>query len=134
MLARRVRVSPWRERSSRPSEARATVTRPSATATFIRRWTRRLRVPLGPFTVTSRPSTFTSTPWGKGMGILPMRDISPHLADHLSPHPPPPPPPPPRRRSCCGWFASGGGGGPPPLPLHPLGGAPPRRGGPRAAG
>ena len=34
-----------------------------------------LRVPLGPFTVTSRSSIDTSTPDGTVMGSLPMRDI-----------------------------------------------------------
>src|SRR5207248_4102233 len=43
--------------------------------------------PFGPFTTTRRPSIVTSTPFGMGIGFLPIRDIrSPHLAEDLAAH------------------------------------------------
>ena len=49
------------------------------------------RVPLGPFTVTARPSMATSTPAGTGMGSRPMRDMSAPLTRRRRglPHPRP---------------------------------------------
>ncbi len=50
----------------------------------------RSSVPLGPFTVTWRPTMVTSTPLGTGMGVSPIRDSSslpsPHVAEDLAAH------------------------------------------------
>src|SRR5258705_586783 len=40
-----------------------------------------VRVPLGPFTVTTLPSCLTSTPFGTGISFLPIRDIGISLPD-----------------------------------------------------
>src|SRR5690348_17455780 len=45
--------------------------------------------PLGPFTRTFFPSTFAVTPFGRGTGFLPIRDIllsSEHPAEHFAAH------------------------------------------------
>src|SRR6187200_3025055 len=77
MLAIRVRDSPCRDLLSRSSLGRATSMTPSSPRlTVIGAATLWLRVPFGPFTVTRRSSTATSTPDGTGMGSLPIRDIS----------------------------------------------------------
>src|SRR5690348_8454676 len=76
MLAIRVRVRPCLERLSRSSSGRFTSMVPSsARSTVMGATTVWVRVPLGPFTVTRRSSSVTSTPDGTGMGSLPMRDI-----------------------------------------------------------
>src|SRR3954451_6423604 len=80
MLAISVRVSPCSEREVRSSSGRATAIWPSSPrATVIGDATVWLRVPLGPFTVTtlllSTASRLTSTPDGTGIGSLPMRDM-----------------------------------------------------------
>src|SRR4051812_4617589 len=75
MLAISVRVSPWSAREVRSSSGRLTSSVPSSCATSIGAATEWLSWPLGPLTVTCRPSIETSTPLGTGMGILPMRDM-----------------------------------------------------------
>src|SRR5918912_3996949 len=75
MLAIRVRVSPCRALDVRSSSGRRTSTVPSSCATSIGAATEWVSWPLGPLTVTCRPSIETSTPLGTGMGILPMRDM-----------------------------------------------------------
>src|SRR3954454_20343820 len=76
MLAIRVRVSPCSDLLSRSSFGRATSMAPSSPrSTVIGAATLWLRVPLGPFTVTRRSSTLTSTPDGTVTGSLPMRDM-----------------------------------------------------------
>src|SRR5680860_40943 len=76
MLASRVRVSPCSDRDTRSSFGKATsIAPPSPSATVMGSATVWVRVPLGPFTVTRRPSMLTSTPDGTGTGSLPMRDM-----------------------------------------------------------
>src|SRR5689334_2740653 len=77
MLAISVRVSPCRDLLCRSSSGRDTWIWPSLRSTVMGAATWCERVPLGPFTVTRRSSTATSTPEGTEMGSLPMRDISP---------------------------------------------------------
>src|SRR3954463_4812680 len=76
MLAIRVRVSPCSDLLCRSSLGRTTSTEPSSPlATVIGAATSWLRVPFGPFTVTRRSSSVTSTPDGTVMGSLPIRDM-----------------------------------------------------------
>src|SRR3954452_17383167 len=75
MLAISVRVSPCSAREVRSSSGRLTCSVPSSCATSIGVATEWLSSPLGPLTVTCRPSIATSTPLGTGIGILPMRDM-----------------------------------------------------------
>ena len=61
----------------RSSSGRLTRIAPSSSrSTVIGSITVCVRVPLGPFTVTVRPSMDTSTPDGTVMGSFPMRDMS----------------------------------------------------------
>src|SRR5690606_8119050 len=77
MLSIRVRVSPCRALLSRWSSGRLTSIVPSsARSTVIGAATLCVRVPLGPFTVTTFWSNATSTPDGTAMGSLPIRDMS----------------------------------------------------------
>ena len=65
----------------RSSSGRLTTIAPSSSrSTVIGSITVWLRVPLGPLTVTVRPSMATSTPDGTVMGSFPMRDmvLTPH--------------------------------------------------------
>src|SRR5688500_1398059 len=81
MLAIRVRDSPCSARLRRSSVGRRISSSPSssARATVIGSTTVWASSAFGPLTVTCWPSTATSTPEGIGMGILPMRDMSPYL-------------------------------------------------------
>src|SRR4051794_8864874 len=91
MLAISVRVRPCSERLRRSSSGRWTAIAPSSS-----RWTTRgsatlwVRVPLGPLTITSRPSMVTSTPAGTGTGSRPMRDMgsppSPDVGEDFPTH------------------------------------------------
>src|SRR3990172_13248744 len=86
MFARSVRVGPWRRRCTLSSLGRSTRMTPSSRTMRISGWRRWLRVPRGPFTVTSASSpTVTSTPLGISMGCLPIRLIcSPHVGQDLA--------------------------------------------------
>src|SRR5919199_3234176 len=75
MLAIRLRVSPCSAFDVRSSSGRRTCSVPSSCATSIGAATEWVSWPLGPLTVTCRPSIVTSTPLGTGMGSLPMRDM-----------------------------------------------------------
>src|SRR3954447_24912303 len=75
MLSISVRVSPCSAREVRSSSGRVTCSAPSSCATSIGVATEWLSSPLGPLTVTCRPSMAMSTPPGTGMGNLPMRDM-----------------------------------------------------------
>src|SRR5919202_3436509 len=75
MLAIRLRVSPCSAFDVRSSSGRRTSTVPSSCATSIGAATEWVSSPLGPLTVTCRPSMATSTPPGTGIGSLPMRDM-----------------------------------------------------------
>src|SRR6476661_1629757 len=77
MLFTRVRDSPCSDLLRRSSSGRWTSRVPSCShATVIGSGTVCDRTPLGPCTVTVRPSMETSTPVGTVIGCLPMRDIS----------------------------------------------------------
>src|ERR671926_1929914 len=77
MLCTSVRDSPCSALLRRSSSGRWTTNVPSsARCTMIGSGTVCDRVPLGPRTVTVRPSRATSTPAGTVIGCFPMRDIS----------------------------------------------------------
>src|SRR4051794_22194461 len=76
MFAISVRDRPCSAFDSRSSSGRATSMTPSFCATVIGSTTVCVRVPLGPFTVTSWPVMVTSTPDGTGTGSFPIRDIA----------------------------------------------------------
>src|SRR5215204_4684836 len=80
MLLIRVRVRPWSDLLIRSSSGRLTSRTggppSSLRSTMIGAATVWVRVPLGPFTVTTGPSSATSTPDGTGTGSLPMRGIA----------------------------------------------------------
>src|SRR5579859_6253421 len=88
MFASRDRESPWMAFACWVSFARTTVRVPSARSTFTSGWNVRRSSPLGPFTETSWPFTFTSTPFGTLTGSLPMRLIPasslPHVCQDLA--------------------------------------------------
>src|SRR2546425_6273842 len=85
MLAISVRVSPCRARFCLLSSARVTVIFPSSRAMDTFSWNVRASWPFGPFTVTMRPSSFTSTPLGITTGMRPMRLMrSPHVRQDLA--------------------------------------------------
>src|SRR4051812_2653324 len=76
MLLTRVRVSPWRDLSSLVSVGRNTLRVSPSRSSRIRGGSWRVRVPFGPFTVITRPSSVTSTSAGTVMGRRPIRDIA----------------------------------------------------------
>src|SRR5688500_14769298 len=75
MLFTSERVRPCRARFWRSSFGRSTKIVESSWRTVISPGISRSRLPWGPFTRTTRPSSVTSTPEGTGMGDLPMRLI-----------------------------------------------------------
>src|SRR5919197_2217129 len=76
MLATSVRERPCSERLRRSSSGRDTCSVPSSPLPIsIGSAMVCDRVPLGPLTVTARPSMFTSTPAGTGMGRRPILDM-----------------------------------------------------------
>src|SRR6476660_1455877 len=81
MLLTSVRVSPWSCLWVFCSVGRVTTRVASSRLTVMSGCSSRLRVPLGPLTVTVRPSIVTSTFDGTGMGRRPMRDMSSCLPD-----------------------------------------------------
>src|ERR1022692_1260655 len=81
MLAISDRDRPCRARISPSSLGLVTVMDPSACATSIGAATSRLRLPFGPFTMTSRPLMVTSTPPGMATGMRPIRYIAGSLPD-----------------------------------------------------
>src|SRR6476469_2872767 len=81
MLLTSVRVSPWSCLWFFCSVGRVTTRVPSSRLRVMSGWRARLSVPLGPLTVTWRPSIVTSTPDGTGMGRRPIRDMSVHRPD-----------------------------------------------------
>src|SRR4030081_2882338 len=76
MFASSDRESPWMAFACWVSFARTTVSVPSARSTFTSGWNVRLSSPFGPFTETSWPFTFTSTPEGSVTGSFSIRLIS----------------------------------------------------------
>src|SRR5688500_3725770 len=86
MLLTSVRVRPCSDLLVRSSSGRLTSRTPSSPfSTTIGAATVWLRLPLGPFTVTSGPSIATSTPEGTGTGSLPILDISSSSSSLSSP-------------------------------------------------
>src|SRR5215207_1764100 len=86
-FAMRVRVRPCSEREVRSSSGRLTRTWFSSTLTSMGCATVSDSSPLGPFTVTAGPSTFTSTPAGMSMGSRPIRDMDlPHVGEDFPTH------------------------------------------------
>src|SRR5262245_54363464 len=81
MLFTSVRVRPWSCLWVFCSVGRVTTIEPSSLETAMSGWSVRLRVPLGPLTVTLRPSIVTSTPDGTVMGRRPIRDMPARLPD-----------------------------------------------------
>src|SRR4051794_38403597 len=75
MFLTSVRVSPWSDLSIFVSVGRTMVMVPSSCSSAMRGGSWRVSDPLGPFTVSTRPSSVTSTPSGTVMGSRPMRDI-----------------------------------------------------------
>src|SRR3954469_502181 len=85
MLLTRVRVSPWSDLSIFVSVGRTIVMVSPSCSSAMRGGSCRVRDPLGPFTVTTRPSSVTSTPEGTVMGRRPMRDIAlPDVGEDLA--------------------------------------------------
>src|SRR6476646_5149663 len=81
MLLTRVRVSPWSCLWVFCSVGRVTTRVSSSRLTVMSGWSSRVRVPLGPLTVSRRPSIVTSTVAGTAIGRRPMRDMSFGLPD-----------------------------------------------------
>src|SRR6266550_7504924 len=81
MLLTSVRVRPWSCLWVFCSVGRVTTRLSSSRRTVISGCTTRLRVPLGPLTVSWRPSIVTSTVDGTAMGRRPIRDIVLGLPD-----------------------------------------------------
>src|SRR6478752_7905991 len=78
MLFSRLRDRPWKALLRRSSSGRFTTTAPdSSRSAVIGSISVCERVPLGPLTVTVRPSMCTSTPDGTVMGSFPIRDMVP---------------------------------------------------------
>src|SRR3954447_24932432 len=75
MLLTSVRVSPWSDLSIFVSVGRTMVMVPSSCSSAMRGGSWRVSDPLGPLTVSTRPSSVTSTPSGTVMGRRPIRDI-----------------------------------------------------------
>src|SRR5580704_5295462 len=85
------RVRPWSARASRSSPFRETeiVLLAASCSTDTSEWNSHWSLPLGPSTLTTRPSTATFTPAGTDTGFLPRRDMFaclylPNLAEHFA--------------------------------------------------
>src|SRR5216117_123183 len=81
MLLTSVRVRPWSCLWVFCSVGRVTTRLSSSRLTVMSGWSSRVRVPLGPLTVTRRPSIVTSTVEGTAIGRRPIRDMSFGLPD-----------------------------------------------------
>src|SRR6267154_5122953 len=81
MLLTSVRVRPWSCLCVFCSVGRVTTSLSSSRLTVMSGWSSRVRVPLGPLTVSRRPSIVTSTVEGTAIGRRPMRDMSFGLPD-----------------------------------------------------
>src|SRR4029079_14787796 len=81
MLFTSVRVRPWSCLWVFCSVGRVTTRLSSSRLTLMSGCSSRVRVPLGPFTVSRRPSIVTSTVEGTAMGRRPIRDMSIGLPD-----------------------------------------------------
>src|SRR4029453_3404318 len=87
MLATSARARPCSARAWRSSLARSITIVPSATRGVSPLGTGWVSLPLGPSARTVRPSTWTFTPCGIGMGCLPIRDIwrsLPHVGEDFA--------------------------------------------------
>src|SRR5688572_14797339 len=105
-LATRLRASPWNLRSSPSSRSSDATSDPLSCAKTIPGGTGWRSFPFGPCTSTASPAIFTVTPFGIGIGFLPIRDItefpvgprpkacgprglrpsSPYVAEHFAAH------------------------------------------------
>src|SRR5207248_11156892 len=87
LLATSARIRPWKARDFPSSSVRVNCTTLFSMVTPMPETTAVVRVPFGPFTVTTLPSCLTSTPFGTGISFLPIRDMgfsSPDLAKHFA--------------------------------------------------
>src|SRR3954451_11011830 len=92
LFATSARIRPWKARERPSSFERVNCTTLFSIETPMPGTTGVVRVPLGPFTVTTLPSCLTSTPFGTGISFLPIRDIGfsltrcslPDLAEHFA--------------------------------------------------
>src|SRR3954466_6420870 len=75
MFASSVRDRPWRALWFSSSEARLTCSTSPSWPTEMPCANRRVSSPFGPFTFTVLPSIAIETPFGTGIGSLPIRDI-----------------------------------------------------------
>src|SRR5581483_3115064 len=75
MLASSLRVSPCRARSRLPSPGRLTVSVESLCSTLNPAGTSISSLPLGPSSRTRRPLMVALTPFSRGTGSFPIRDI-----------------------------------------------------------
>src|SRR3954451_570145 len=81
LFATSARIRPWKARERPSSFERVNCTTLFSIETPMPGTTGVVRVPLGPFTVTTLPSCLTSTPFGTGISFLPIRDIGISLPD-----------------------------------------------------
>src|SRR5512139_1579782 len=84
MLRTKLRTRPCRDRASRVSSGRPTITPLSSTLNSRPDATAIDSLPFGPSTCTAPEATFTLTPAGNLSGTFPRRDTSPNLAQELA--------------------------------------------------
>src|SRR6058998_3654002 len=87
MLAIRARVRPWSARILRSSSGRPMTSTPPSSVAESGDGMGWLSLPFGPSARTMPSPTWTFTPWGMGMGFLPMRDMSgslPHVGEDFA--------------------------------------------------
>src|SRR5207249_2323149 len=87
MLAIRARVRPWSARILRSSSGRPMTSTPPSSVAESGDGMGWLSLPFGPSARTTPSPTWTFTPWGIGMGFLPMRDMSgslPHVGEDFA--------------------------------------------------
>src|SRR5688500_2782789 len=86
-LATRLRASPWNLRSSPSSRSSDATSDPLSCAKTMPGGTACRILPFGPWTSTASPAIFTVTPFGIGIGFLPIRDMLlslPNVAEHFA--------------------------------------------------
>src|SRR2546426_5422856 len=87
MLAIRARVRPWSARILRSSSGRPMTSTPPSSVAESGDGMGWLSLPFGPSARTTPSPTWTFTPWGIGMGFLPIRDMSgslPHVGEDFA--------------------------------------------------
>src|SRR5918998_5502483 len=86
-LATRLRARPWNLRSSPSSRSSEATSVPLSCANTMPGGSGCRSLPLGPCTSTASPATLTVTPFGIGIGFLPIRDMwhfLPDVAEHFA--------------------------------------------------